>query len=133
MEQETGKIDLARWVIMHDSPLLAWLGELHDPVFWQILDEGQAPAQARGHIKPALVMHTMLAQGPGGMGILTHVMPPHGLAAPLTLQVDGQRVTPVRELAEGDQHELRSKIEAALQAMLMQRARQSGIAIPGRQ
>lgn len=138
-KQETEELDLSHWIIVHENPLLGWLGRLDDSYF----EPAAYPDLQVNLLSQALTLHDVLViqttqmpmPAPGGqvqMGIVTSVMSPHSLTTEsLLVTIMPTRITLVRTLSAADQRTLLLKIQGVRKAMVVQRALAAGIVIPG--
>jgi len=142
-KRETTELDLTRWIIVHETPFMGWLGRLEDGFFQGDAYDVEKPdafadalMRQRLTLQDALVLQTtqMPIPGPGGtmqLGIITSVLPPHSFTTEsILVTVMPTRVTLVRTLGATDQRGLAAKIALARQGQLQQRVRAAGIEIP---
>lgn len=131
MDQDN-ELDMSRWVIVHETPHLAWLGEIDQ--CWFDVPTGSSIAGALvsgGFVRLAnvLVMHTSLVMTGQGPGLFNQVTPPHGMTSPVSITMQCRAVTLVRSLSPDECIELEKKIRVALKMVTQMRAAQAGLVL----
>ena len=136
-------LELKRWIIVHETPLMGWLGRIDATYFEAGASGWNDDALMRNLIntqvtlRDAVVMQTsaMFSPAPGG-GMQMNVMA--NALAPYTFMTEGLQVTLVPRavtlawtLVEQDRKQLLDKLEAIRSTMLAQRAKSSGLVLPG--
>lgn len=143
MSENPEQIDLANWAIVHDSPILAWLGRVAEKdmkaareTTWperSLLLDGMVLFEEAYALSTSL---GMVAVPKGGiqMNVQSIVMGLHQSlltteAFPVT--VLARAVTLVSSLHQGDQVTLLDKIVATRRQLAVYRAKQLGLVVPG--
>ena len=139
-KQEISQLDLSRWVIVHETPFLAWIGEVSESDWKRIelaIAAGTLMAESL-ELRHALILQTTQVPQPGPrpgvvqMGIITTVTSPHSLTTDnLLVCVQPRAVTLFKALSSHDQHQLRTRIEVTREQLVVMRAAESGIVLPG--
>ena len=146
-QEQSADIDLLRWIIVHETPLLGYLGRI---------DEGtyrHAVLAAVGFVEHKLLLDYLTSHsvtlhevivlqtsvvhlGASGGGVQTVITA--NAHAPHTFMTEGLTVTLVPRavtlawtLDEHDRKQLLDKIESIRKTMLAQRVKASGIVLPG--
>jgi hypothetical protein len=137
-KQEIEQLDLSRWVIVHETPLMGWLGRLSEDDWRAQENEIDGPlCFSTCTLHEALVIQTtqVPVPGPGGqmqLGIITNVMAPHQFTTEsLVVSVKPRATTLVASLSAFDQRSLLMKVVVARDSMIRQRAAASGIVAAG--
>lgn len=132
-QEVTEEIDLTRWLLVHEQPHIAWLGEVSAG---RLVTHGRVAELTTGsivelHQACVLQSHDMMVPGAGGKPQQmrnTVLLPIHGFVheVPVTVQVTSA-VTWCHSLHPDDQQELRRMIQMHRDTMQRRRAQKLGL------
>lgn len=147
-KQEAEQLDLSQWVIVHETPMQAWVGRLQigegpsDGEIQEILCEVGAGVREIIGLAECFVLTQYEMPVPHQQGMAfargSNMAAAHELPDPVSITVKPRAITMVKDMTRANQDIIRRHIEAARANRLKTRAARAGIvpshqAFPGRQ